>query len=73
MTKFKITKDIKERIRLIIPLETNVIEVKRVSGTKFKVYAVWHNVRIAEADYTLRAGESFFINDTICKIDFEDD
>lgn len=69
MSKFRITKDIRDRISLIIPTETDTVEVKRVSATKFKVYAVWHNVRIAEADYTLKAGESFFIQDTKIVID----
>ncbi len=72
-TKFEITKDIKKQIRKIVPTQTDTLEIVRGSRNRITVYAVWEGVRIGEAVYALKVGESLYINGCSITIDFEDE
>lgn len=71
-TQFKITKDIRRRIREIIPAQTDKLEIVRSSANCIKVYAVWNGIRIAQATWKLNIGDSFFINDTLVDVNIEE-
>lgn len=71
--KFRITEEVKERVREIVPEETDTIEIKRTSENGIFVYAIYKGIRIAEARKHVEVGESFLINQTKCIIDWEDE
>ncbi len=70
--KFKITKEVKERVREIVPSEITTIEIERKTKDTIAIYAIYKDIRIAEAWQTVSVGESFKLNGVKFTIDWEE-
>ncbi len=71
--KFKITKEVRKRVREIVPEETTVIEIERKTKNTIAVYAIYKGIRIAEASLFVAIGDSITLDDVKFTIDWEDD
>ncbi len=71
--KFKITKEVKKRVREIVPEETTTIEIERKTKNTIAIYAIYKGIRIAEASQVVCVGENVRLDGVTFTIDWEDD